>query len=91
MLFFFVDPWGFKGSMVIVCVYKDLHDLLLTDQIKPSGVKQTTKGAVIFILLHVVYLQKNITRKHIRSKFNLTELINFPKTLTRVGRLPACL
>ena len=32
MLPFFVDPWGFKGSMVIACVYKDLHDLLLTDQ-----------------------------------------------------------
>ena len=32
VVFFFVDPWGFKGSMVIACVYKDLHDLLLTDQ-----------------------------------------------------------
>ena len=30
--FFFFDPWGFKGSMLIACVYKDLHDLLLTDQ-----------------------------------------------------------
>ena len=57
-------------------MYKNLHDLLLTDQdIRSETDNQRWR---YFHILHVVYRQKHITRQHMRSKFNETELRKTP-------------
>ena len=62
--------------MVVAFVYKNLHDLLLTDQdIRSETDNQRWR---YFHILHVVYRQKHITRQHMRSKFNETELRKTP-------------